>query len=92
MRIPWPTADGRSTTTFGFPKCMLKAFRVEALNGEGQWETVYETENNYQRMIRKELNVETTALRLIPVDTYFSASLWSTYGSAQAHIFAFDLY
>ena len=79
-------------TTFGFPKCMLKAFRVEALNGEGQWETVYETENNYQRMIRKELNVETTALRLIPVDTYFSASLWSTYGSAQAHIFAFDLY
>lgn len=79
-------------TSFGFPKCMLKAFRVEALDDEGQWQCVYETRNNYQRMIRKSINVDTTAVRLIPLDTYLSEELGlATYGSAQAHIFAFEV-
>lgn len=77
-------------TTFGFPKCMLKAFRVEALNDNGEWYTVYETDCNYQRMIRKPLDIDTTAVRLIPMNTYFSETL-NTYGSAQAHIFAFEV-
>ena len=79
-------------TSFGFPKCMLKAFRVEALDEQGNWVTVYETNNNRQRMIREKLNVETTAIRLIPVNTYFSEELGkATYGSAQAHIFSFEV-
>ncbi len=79
-------------TSFGFPKCMLKAFRVEALDDNGEWKTVYETSNNYQRMIREPLNIDTTAVRLIPVNTYFSEELGvATYGSAQAHIFAFEV-
>ena len=79
-------------TSFGFPKCMLKAFRVEALDDEGQWMTVYETHNNHQRMIREAINVDTTAVRLIPLDTYLSEELGlATYGSAQAHIFAFEV-
>ena len=79
-------------TSFGFPKCMLKAFRIEALDDGGEWKTVYETDNNYQRMIRKPLDVNTTAIRLIPVNTYFSEELGvATYGSAQAHIFAFEV-
>ena len=79
-------------TSFGFPKCMLKSFRVEALDDNGNWQTVYETNNNYQRMIRKEINVDTTAVRLIPLDTYLSEELGlATYGSAQAHIFAFEV-
>ncbi len=79
-------------TSFGFPKCMLKAFRIEALDEGGEWKTVYETNNNYQRMIRKPLNIDTTAVRLIPVNTYFSEELGvATYGSAQAHIFAFEV-
>lgn len=79
-------------TSFGFPKCMLKAFRVEALNDQGEWKTVYETDNNHQRMIRKAIDVDTTAVRLIPLATYFSEELGkATYGSAQAHIFAFEV-
>ena len=79
-------------TSFGFPKCMLKAFRVEALDDNGEWKTVYETNNNHQRMIREKLDVDTTAVRLIPVDTYLSEELGlATYGSAQAHIFAFEV-
>lgn len=79
-------------TSFGFPECMLKAFRVEALDDDGQWQTVYETDCNRQRMIRQKLDVDTTAIRLIPVNTYFSEKLGAaTYGSAQAHIFAFEV-
>ncbi len=78
-------------TTFGFPRCMLKSFRIEAKNSDGNWYTVYETDSNHQRMIRADLNVDTTAVRLIPLATYFSDSLWNTYGSAQAHIFAFEV-
>lgn len=79
-------------TTFGFPRCMLKAFRIEAKGDNGEWFTVYETDCNYQRMIRQKLDVDTTAVRLIPLNTYFSEKLQgATYGSAQAHIFAFEV-
>ena len=78
-------------TSFGFPKCMLKSFKIEALHDNGEWDTVYETHENHQRMIREKINVSTTAIRLIPLGTYFSESLWTTYGSAQAHIFAFEV-
>ena len=78
-------------TRMGFPKCMLKAFRVEALGDDGAWYTVYETSENHQRMIREKLDCETTAIRLVPIDTYYSASMWTTYGSTQAHIFSFDV-
>ena len=66
-------------TSFGFPKCMLKSF------------TLYETHENHQRMIRGRINADTKAVRLIPLGTYFSESLWTTYGSAQAHIFSFEV-
>lgn len=79
-------------TSFGFPKCMLKSFKIEAINDNGEWQTLYETDSNYQRMIRKPIDVETTAIRLIPINTYLSEQLGvSTYGSAQAHIFAFEV-
>ena len=78
-------------TTFGFPRCMLKSFKVEALDDNGEWKTVYETDSNHQRMIRENIDIDTTAIRLVPLSTYFSESLWTTYGSAQAHIFAFEV-
>ena len=79
-------------TSVGFPKCMLKAFRVEAQNEQGEWNTVYETNDNYQRMIREKIDVDAVAVRLIPVSTYFSEKLGrAAYGSAQAHIFSFEV-
>ena len=78
-------------TTFGFPQCVLKSFRVEALDAGGSWQTVYETHDNYQRLIRKPLDVTTTAIRLIPLSTYQSEKKITDYGSSTAHIFAFDV-
>ena len=79
-------------TSFGFPKCMLKSFRIEALDDNGEWVTVYSKDNNYQRMIRETLDIDTTAIRLVPIHTYLSEELGkATYGSAQAHIFAFEV-
>jgi len=80
-----------NNTTFGFPKSLLKSFRIEALDDNGEWQVVWSTDSNRQRLVRGTLNVETTAIRLVPVSTYFSESLQETYGSAQAHIFAFDV-
>ncbi len=79
-------------TSFGFLKCMVKEFRIEALDENGEWKTVWETKENYQRMIRQTLDIETTAIRFIPVSTYFSEELGkAAYGSAQAHVFSFEV-
>lgn len=78
-------------TTFGFPKCMLKSFDIEILNDNEEWITVYSESKNHQRFITGAINATTKAIRLIPKTTYFSESLWTTYGSAQVHIFAFDI-
>ncbi len=93
MTIPMPLFYARSYngTSFGFPTCLLKEFRVEYLDDAGNWVVGYETDCNYQRLIREDLNVETTAVRLVPVHTWASAELYHTYGSVQAHIFAFEV-
>ncbi len=93
MTIPMPLFYARSYngTSFGFPTCLLKEFRVEYLDDAGNWVVGYETDSNYQRLIREELNVETTAVRLIPIHTWASAELYHTYDSVQAHIFSFEV-
>ncbi len=93
MTIPMPLFFARSYngTSFGFPTCLLKEFRVEYLDDAGNWVVGYETDCNYQRLIREDLNVETTAVRLIPVHTWASAELYHTYDSVQAHIFSFEV-
>ncbi len=78
-------------TTFGFPQCMLKSFRIEAENADGSWKTVYRETANHQRLIRKPLSVCTTAIRLIPLSTYMSERKNEDYGSSTAHIFAFEV-
>ena len=42
-------------------------------------------------MIKGKINAETTAVRFVPLGTYYSESLWNDYGSSQAHIFAFEV-
>lgn len=78
-------------TTFGFPQCLLKSFRIEAKDEAGAWQTVYETDCNHQRLVRAPLGVTTTAIRLIPLSTYQSERKCTDYGSSTAHIFAFDV-
>lgn len=78
-------------TSFGFPKCMLKSFRIEAADQNGSWKTVYETHENHQRLIREPLDIDATAIRLIPLSTYQSEQKGEDYGSSTAHIFAFEV-
>ena len=70
---------------------MLKSFKIEVLNENDDWVIVYETHENHQRMIRSKINADTKAVRLIPLGTYYSESLWNDYGSSQAHIFSFEV-
>ncbi len=93
MHIPMPLfrAIAYDHTSFGFPKCLLKSFRIEAKTG-GEWKTVYSEDRNHQRLIKQELGITCTAVRLIPESTWGSDALINTYGSAVAHIFSFDLY
>jgi hypothetical protein len=78
-------------TTFGFPACVLKSFRVEVKDAEGNWVTAFETDNNHQRLIREKLDTVTTAVRLVPLSTYLSEKKCEDYGSSTAHIFAFEV-
>ncbi|AWI09394.1 FAD-dependent oxidoreductase [Ereboglobus luteus] len=77
-------------TSFGFPGCMIKSYRIEARVG-GEWKTVFETDENYHRFIRLDVNVTADAVRFIPFATHMSAKKINDYGSSTAHLFAFEV-
>lgn len=79
-------------TTFGFPRCLIKHYKIEAQDEAGEWTTVYEDDKNHQRFIRKELNIAAKAIRFIPLSTYFSETKIEDYGSSVAHIFNFEVF
>jgi len=63
------------------PETLVKAFRLEAADAQGEWTTIYRETLNYQRLVRVPLNVQATALRLVPE---------ATWGAATARVFAFE--
>lgn len=69
-------------TPLTVPPVTLRSFRLDALDGSGNWRTVFRETNNYRRFVRVPLAVETRALRLIPQ---------STWGAEEVHLFAFDV-
>jgi hypothetical protein len=64
------------------PETLVKAFRIEARTTEGGWDTVHHEDSNTQRLVRIPLKLSTTAIRLV---------CESTWGSDQAHLFAFEV-
>jgi len=64
------------------PRAMTRTFRVEALNVNGEWTTIARVENNYQRLVRIETDVQTSAVRFIPE---------TTWGADRVHVFAWDV-
>ena len=80
-----------NNTTFGFPRCMLTSFKLEAQNEAGEWTEVYRKDGNIMRLVRDKLDVTCKAIRFVPLATYHTEHLMEYYGSAQAHIFAFDV-
>lgn len=79
-------------TTFGFPKCMIKHYKIEAQGEDGQWRVVYEDKENHQRFIKQPLDITAHAVRFIPLSTYFSETKVEDYGSSVAHIFNFEVF
>lgn len=78
-------------TTFGFPKCMIKHYKIETQNENGEWKTAFEDKENHQRFIRKNLDVVAKAVRFVPLATYFSETKIEDYGSSVAHLFNFEV-
>ncbi len=93
MRIPMPLFFGKdyNGTSFGFPRTLLREFRIEALNDTGAWYTVYGTDSNYQRFVKIDLDIDTFGIRLIPLSTYANDRLQDNYGNGEAHIFSFEV-
>ncbi len=66
----------------GPPETLVRAFRIESLDEDGMWSTIAREDNNYQRLVRFDIDVTTRALRLVPE---------ATWGAADAHIFAWEV-
>ena len=81
-----------NNTSFGFPKCLIKHYKIEIMDENGGWVTAIEVFDNHQRFIKHELNVTTKAVRFVPLSTYHSETKTEDYGSSTAHIFNFELY
>ena len=79
-------------TTFGFPKCLIKHYKVDVMDEFGEWKTVIEVFDNHQRFVKHELNLNARAVRLVPLSTYHSERKTEDYGSSTAHIFNFEVF
>jgi hypothetical protein len=66
----------------GVPETLVRAFRVEVLDPEGTWRVIAREENNYQRLVRVDLDLQARAVRLVPE---------ATWGAEEAHLFAWDV-
>ena len=64
------------------PKSLVKSFRIEAYGSDGSWRTVFSESNNYHRLVLVPLDIEATAVRLVPEETW---------GAETVHVFSWDL-
>jgi hypothetical protein len=79
-RMPcWIPIQGNQTA---LPPMLLSDFDLAALDSGGSWQTLRRIENNSNRLLKIPLDVETSAVRLIPQKTW---------GGERAHVMAFEL-
>ncbi|MDR6551893.1 FAD-dependent oxidoreductase [Paenibacillus qinlingensis] len=64
------------------PSTMLKDFKVEFQDSNGDWTELLTVTNNYQRLRKLNVDIHTKALRLTPIRTW---------GSDHVHIFSWDI-
>ena len=77
-----PSMYPREFVPAAVPETLVKAFRLEARQGNEDWQTVYEAEQNHQRLVRVPLEITASAVRLIPL---------ATWGAPVAHVQAFEV-
>ena len=81
-----------NNTTFGFPKCLIKSYIIEALDQLGNWNILIKVTDNHQRFVKHELNIKTKAVRFTPLSTYHGERKTQDYGSSTAHLFNFEIF
>ena len=57
------------TNRKGPPADLVKAFRIEVLDG-GTWRTVFREDNNTQRLVHAPVNATGTGVRIVPEETW----------------------
>jgi hypothetical protein len=67
---------------FHVPETIIREFRIDIINDNGEWEMLTETSNNYQRLVKINVKAITSGIRFTPV---------STWGSRNFHVFSFDI-
>ncbi|MFC1716841.1 FAD-dependent oxidoreductase [Candidatus Poribacteria bacterium] len=78
-RLNMPSSYPMNAEPAAVPETLVRAFRVEALDENGDWNVIVREENNYQRLVRTKIGIQTKAVRFIPE---------STWGADRAHLFA----
>ncbi|HEX7009326.1 MAG TPA: FAD-dependent oxidoreductase, partial [Phycisphaeraceae bacterium] len=63
------------------PSSLIRQYRLEAMDAHGQWQTIHRESNNYHRLVRLPLAVQTKGLRFVPE---------ATWGDEAARLFAFE--
>ena len=65
-----PCSYPHRTSSSAVPKSLVKSYRIEAQETGGKWKVVYREGDNYQRLAHARLQVRTTALRIVPEETW----------------------
>ena len=78
--MPWLHA--LDEPSWAVPETLVKAFRIETRQDDGAWRTIASESNNYQRLVCVALDMQATAVRLVPE---------ATWGARQVRVFAFDV-
>ena len=81
-----------NNTRFGFPKCLIKHYKIETMDENGVWNTELEVFDNHQRFVKHTIEKTVKAVRFIPLSTYYSETKNEDYGSSTAHLFNFEVY
>ena len=79
-------------TTFGFPRCLIKHYRIEIEDEMGCRRIAVEVSDNHQRFVKHMLNITAKSVHFIPLSTYHSESKTEDYGSSTAHLFNFEVF
>lgn len=67
---------------FDIPKTLTKEYKIEYLNENNSWLLAFETNNNYQRLVKIPVKIEAKAVKL---------TIKATHGAEKVQIFAFDV-
>lgn len=66
----------------GVPQTLVRSFIIQSLDSENRWVTMLHEQNNYQRLRRYNIDLQTKALRFVPEQTW---------GAEPFHLFAWDV-